>query len=92
MPPNPVDTSLGMLDTTPCYALARRMSPQESALLDRSLPISKSRLPLHMWASIASIHLMRPVDLAEFRAWWDDYNRRYPDMLADAVSVLERQG
>jgi hypothetical protein len=81
-----------MLDTTPCYALARRMSPQESALLDRSLPISKSRLPLHMWANIASLHLVRPVGLSEFQSWWEDYNRRYPKMLADAVADLERQG
>jgi hypothetical protein len=68
------------------------MSPRESALLDQSLHPYKSRLPLHLWANIASLHLVRPVGLAEFRAWWDDYNRRYPKMLADAVAELERQG
>ena len=67
-------------------------SSQESALLDRSLRISKSRLPLHLWARIASIHLVRPIGLVEFRVWWEDYNRRYPKMLADAVADLERQG
>jgi hypothetical protein len=45
-----------------------------------------------MWARIASIHLVRPIGLAEFRTWWDDYNLRHPKMLADDVAVLERQG
>jgi hypothetical protein len=68
------------------------MTPQESALLDQALPASQSTLPLHLWANIDSLHLVRPVGLAEFRTWWDDYNRRYPKMLADAVALLESQG
>jgi hypothetical protein len=68
------------------------MTPQEYALLDRALPVHNSVLPLHFWANIASRHLERPVGLVEFRVWWDDYNRRYPQMLADAVADLERRG
>ncbi len=68
------------------------MTRRECELLDRSLPVYNSPLPFHLWANIASTHLLRPVGLAEFRVWWNDYNCRYPKMLADAIEYLERQG
>jgi len=68
------------------------MTPQESALLDRSLPIYNSPLPLGFWVQIAALHLERPVSLNEFRAWRDDYVARHPQLIADALEYLERQG
>jgi len=77
--------------SAPCYVLGR-MSPRESALLDRSLPISKSRLPLHLWTRIASIHLVRPIGLVEFRVWWEDYNRRYRRCLPTPSLISNARG
>ncbi len=68
------------------------MTPSESAILDGSLRICNSPLPLGLFVQLTSLHLERPVSLDEFRAWRDDYLQRYPKMLADALEYLERQG
>src|SRR5579872_2548433 len=71
-------------------AFDRRMTPQESALLDQSLSVDDSALPLGLSANTASIHRRRPARLAELQAWRDDYDSRYPRMLGHDPQVLER--
>jgi hypothetical protein len=68
------------------------MTASESELLDRSLAIYDSSLPVSLWTQIASLHLGRPVSVKEFQAWREGYVKRYPRMLAQALNVLDRQG